>query len=126
CCPRERWVSAVGDTFEEVGALARGLRRNRGGECVALFGTVFFEHGNGDLHEWRLGLVLGEGFLLFVDDGADVERVSPWCGQRRAAVREEEVAGEVVEALRLPEIADGDVALGRAGPVEGRGGGGRD
>src|ERR1700761_6273295 len=113
CCARELRASVLfGDAFEEVGALTRGLRRDRGGEGVALFSAVFFEHGNGDLHERGLRLVLLEGFFLFVEDGADVECVSPGCGQWGPAVGEEEVAAEVVEALRLPEIADGDVALG--------------
>jgi hypothetical protein len=42
------------------------------------------------------------------------------------AAFDEEVGGDVVEALGLIKVAEGGEAFGRAGPVEGRSGGGRD
>src|SRR5215469_13312941 len=131
-CRGDSWAarlrrSVFGDAFEEVGALARGLWRDGGGEGVALGGTLLFEDGVGLRHERSLRFVLREGFLLFVEDGADIERVGPGGEQGHVAIGQIEVGREVVEALRLPEVAaSGDVALWVAGPVEGRGGGAGD
>ena len=84
--------------------------------------AVLLKDGAGLLKERGLGGVGGEGALLLIEDGADVEGEGPGGGDGAEAVGEEEVGGEVVEALGGVEGAEIFEALGRAGPVEGGGG----
>ena len=109
--------------FEEVGGLGGGLRQGRGGEGVVLGVAVPGEdEGAGALHERRLGGVGLHGFEAKGEDGGYVERNGPGRGDVAKAAFDEEVGGEVEEALRRVELAEGGEALGGAGPVEGRGG----
>ncbi len=112
------------DAFEEVGGLLGGLGGGVGDEDVALFVAVFFEDRFGLLHERSLRCVGGEGLLLAVEDGTDVECDGPRRREWSVAIGEEVAGGDVVETLRLEEWAEFGVALGGAGPVEGRGGSG--
>jgi hypothetical protein len=115
-----------GDGFEHVGGWGGGLGDLAGYQEVALQLAVLLEEG-ADLGEERgLGGMGGEGFEFLVGDGADVEGEGPGGGEGAEAAGEEEVGGDVVEALRGVERAEGGEALGRAGPVEGGGGGGGD
>jgi hypothetical protein len=100
------------EAFEHVRGLGGGLREGGRGQGVALLLAVLLEEGAGLLHERGLGGVGGEGALLLVEDGADVEGEGPGRGQRLEAVGEEEVGGDVVEALRGVERAERGVALG--------------
>jgi hypothetical protein len=115
-----------GDAFEHVGGLGGGLWDSGGHEGVTLQLAVLLEDGPGLLHERRLGGVCSEGMLLPFEDGADVESECPRGGEGAEAIGEKEVVGAVEEALRGVELADADEAFGRAGPVEGGGGGGTD
>ena len=90
---------------------------------VAVFGE---DEGAGSFHERGLGGVGSHGFEADGEDGGYVEGVGPGCGDVAEAAFDEEVGGEVVEALRGVEFAEGGEALGRAGPVEGGGGYGGD
>jgi hypothetical protein len=47
-----------------------------------------------------------EGGDLLLEDGGDVERERPRCGQRVEALGQEEVGGDVEEALRCEELAE--------------------
>jgi hypothetical protein len=62
------------------------------------------------------------GFEAEGEDRGYVEGVGPGGGDVAETAIDEEVGGEVVEALRGVELAEGGVALGGAGPVEGCGG----
>ena len=89
-----------------------------------LLGEAFEEVGG--LGGW-LGLGCGgEGGNFRFEDRADVEREGPGGGERARTVGDEEVVGEVEEALGLVRIAEGGEAFGGSGPVEGGGGGGGD
>ena len=115
--------SLLGDAFEEVGGLGGGLGDGGGGQGVVLGVAVLFEdEGAGALHEGGLGGVGLHGLALEGKDGGDVEGEGPGCGDVAEAAFDEEVGGEVVEALRRVEVAEGGEALGGAGPVEGGGG----
>jgi len=100
----------------------RGLGNDRGGERVVLLLTVFAEDRFGLNHEWSLRGVGGKSLLLALKNGVDVERDGPGCGRGNVTVREEKICRDVIEALRGEERAEVWVALGVAGPVEGRGG----
>ena len=94
-----------------------------GGEGVVLGVAVLGEdEGTGALHKGGLGGVGSHGFKADGEDGGYVEGVGPGGGDVAEATFDEEVGGEVVEALRGVEVPESGVALGRAGPVEGRGG----
>jgi len=103
--------------------LGGGLGRWRGGEQVVLGVAVFGEDQRaGALHEGGLGGVRLHGFEAEGEDRGYVEGVGPGGGDVAMAAFDEEVGGEVVEALRGVEVAEGGDALGVAGPVEGCGG----
>ncbi len=76
----------------------------------------------GPLHEGCLGGVGPHGFEAEGEDGGYVEGVGPGGGDEGVAAVDEEVGGEVEEALRGVEGAEGGVALGMARPLEGSGG----
>ncbi len=76
----------------------------------------------GALHERGLGGVGLHGLHPLGEDRAYVEGVGPGCGDVAETTCDEEVGGEVVEALRGVEVAESGEAFGVAGPVEGRGG----
>ena len=84
--------------------------------------VLFEDEGAGSLHEWSLGGVGLHGLEPEGKNGAYVEGEGPGSGDVAEAAFDEEVGGEVVEALRGVEVAEGGVALGGAGPVKGGGG----
>ena len=94
----------LGDAFEEVSGLGRWLRDGGGGEGVVLGVAVLGEdEGAGALHEGGLGGVGSHGLEAEGEDGGYVEGVGPGCGDVAEAAFDEEVGGEVVEALRRVE-----------------------
>ena len=103
-----------------------GLGGDGGGQGVAFLLAVALEDGADLLEEWGLRGVSAEGGYLRFEDGADVEGEGPGRGERAEAAGDEEVVGEIEEALGLVGVAEGGEAFGRAGPVEGGGGGGGD
>ena len=92
-----------------------------GGEGVAFFVAVALEDGAGLLEEGGLRGVGGEGGELLLEDRVDVEGEGPGGGEGLGAVGDEEVGGEVEEALRLVGGAKEGEAFGGAGPMEGGG-----
>ncbi len=76
----------------------------------------------GALHERRLGDVGLHCFEADGENGGNVEGMGPGGGDIAEAAFYEEVGGEVEEALRGVEVAEGWETLGIARPVEGRGG----
>ncbi len=109
--------------FEEVGGLGGGLGGGGGGQEIVLGVAVFGkDEGAGSFHERGLGGVGSHGFEAGGEDGGYVEGVGPGCGDVAETAFDEEVGGEVVEALRGVEFAESGEALGGAGPVEGCGG----
>jgi hypothetical protein len=117
--------SLLGDAIEEVGGLGGGLGDQGGGQGVVLGVAVLGEdEGAGALHERSLGGVGLHGLEPEGKDGAYVESVGPGGGDVAEAAFDEEVGGEVVEALRGVEVAEGGEAFGGSGPVEGGGGDG--
>ena len=100
-----------------------GLGDWGGGEGVVLGVAVLGEdEGAGALHEGGLGGVGLHGFEPEGKDGGYVEGVGPGCGDVAVTAFDEKVGGEVVEALRGVELAEGGEAFWGAGPVEGSGG----
>jgi hypothetical protein len=103
--------------------LGGGLGERGGGEGVVLGVAVLGEdEGAGALHEGCLGGVGLHRLEPDREDGGYVESDGPGRGDVAETAFDEEVGGEVVEALRGVELAESGEALGRAGPVEGRGG----
>ena len=118
--------SLLRNAFEKVGGLVCRLRLGCGGKGVVFLLAVLAEDGFGLDHQRRLRGVGGEGALLPVEDTAHVERDGPGCGRSHVATRQEEVGGDVEQALRRKEFAEAGVASGVRRPVEGCGGEGRD
>ena len=116
-------VLLVDYAFEEVGGLGCGLGFGGGREQVVLGVAVLGEDERaGALHEGSLRGVGLHGFEAEGEDGGYVEGVGPGGGNVAETAFDEEVGGEVEEALRGVELAEGGEAFGVAGPVEGCGG----
>ena len=97
-----------------------GLGLGGGGQGVVLGVAVLGEdEGAGALHEGSLRGVGSHGLEAEGEDRGYVESVGPGCGDVAETTFDEEVGGEVVEALRGVEVAESGEALGGAGPVEG-------
>jgi len=103
--------------------LGGGLGLCGGGQGVALGVAVLGEdEGAGSLHEGGLGGVGSHGFEAEREDRGYVQGVGPGGGDERVATFDEEVAGEIEEALRRVEVAESGESFGVAGPMEGCGG----